>query len=53
MTDNIGCLHAVAEVLLDKENIDGDEFEKIMLAAKARLYLKEDNEAIEVPFKTA
>ena len=51
--ENIDCLHAVADVLLDKENIDGDEFEKIMLAAKARLYLKEDNEAIEVPFKTA
>jgi cell division protease FtsH len=43
----------VADVLLDKENIDGDEFEKIMLAAKAQLYLKEDNESIEVPFKTA
>ena len=53
VTENIGCLHAVADVLLDKENIDGDEFEKIMLAAKAQLYLKEDNESIEVPFKTA
>ena len=53
VTENIGCLHAVADVLLDKENIDGDEFEKIMLAAKAKLYLKEDNESIEVPFKTA
>ena len=53
VTENIGCLHAVADVLLDKENMDGDEFEKIMLAAKAQLYLKEDNESIEVPFKTA
>jgi cell division protease FtsH len=53
VTENIGCLHAVAEVLLDKENIDGDEFEKIMLAAKAKLYLKDDNESVEVPFKTA
>jgi len=50
---NMQCLHDVAEVLLDKENIDGDEFEKIMLAAKAKLYLLEDNAAIEVPFKTA
>ena len=51
--ENIDCLHAVADVLLDKENIDGDEFEKIMLAAKAKLYLKDDNESVEVPFKTA
>ena len=27
-------------MLLDKENIDGDEFEKIMLAAKAQLSLE-------------
>ena len=51
--ENIECLHAVADVLLDKENIDGDEFEQIMLKAKARLYLKEDNASIDVPFKTA
>jgi cell division protease FtsH len=51
--ENIECLHAVADVLLDKENIDGDEFEQIMLKAKAQLYLKEDNASIDVPFKTA
>jgi cell division protease FtsH len=50
---NIACLHAVADVLLDKENIDGDEFEKIMLKARSKLYLLEDNAAVEVPFKTA
>ena len=51
--ENIQCLHDVAEVLLDKENIDGDEFEQIMLKAKAKLYLKNDNSAVDVPFKTA
>ena len=51
VTENIQCLHDVAEVLLEKENIDGDEFEKIMLAAKAKLYLKDDNGDVEVPFK--
>ncbi len=53
VTENISCLHAVADVLLDKENIDGDEFEQIMLANRAELYLKEDNMDIEVPFKAA
>ena len=51
--ENIQCLHDVAEVLLEKENIDGDEFEQIMLKAKAKLYLKDDNSAVDVPFKTA
>ena len=50
---NIQCLHDVAEVLLDKENIDGDEFEGIMLKARSKLYLQEDNASVEVPFKTA
>jgi cell division protease FtsH len=51
--ENIDCLHAVAEVLLEKENIDGDEFEEIMLKARAKLYLKDDNKDIAVPFKTS
>ena len=38
-------------MLLEKENIDGDEFEKIMLAAKAKSYLKDDNGDVEVPGK--
>ena len=48
--ENIGA--CTPRTCSDKENID-DEFEKIMLAAKAQLYLKEDNESIEVFFKTA
>jgi cell division protease FtsH len=49
---NIDVLHQVADVLMEKENIDGDEFEKIMFNAKSELYLKEDNLAIQVPYQT-
>ena len=38
---------------MEKENIDGDEFEEIMLKARAKLYLKDDNKDIVVPFKTS
>jgi len=50
---NIDVLHKVAEVLLEKENIDGDEFQSIMLACGAGLYLKEDSPATKVPYQTA
>lgn len=51
--ENIAVLHAVAEVLMEKENIDGDEFEQIMLKAKSELYLKADNPTITVPYQSA
>merc|ERR1712216_321589 len=47
---NMDVLHAVADVLMEKENIDGDEFERIMLGAKSELYLKEDNLEVVVPY---
>jgi len=50
---NIEVLHKVAEVLLEKENIDGDEFQAIMLACGAGLYLKEDSPTTKVPYQTA
>merc|ERR1712127_525236 len=50
---NIDVLHKVADVLMEKENIDGDEFQTIMLACGAGLYLKEDSPATKVPYQTA
>ena len=49
---NIDVLHAVADVLMEKENIDGDEFERIMLGAKSELYLKSDEPSVTVPYQT-
>eukprot|EP00892_Ulva_mutabilis_P006157 jgi/Ulvmu1/3913/UM018_0136.1 len=48
---NIDILHAVAAVLLEKENIDGDEFQNIILASQARQYLKEDAPGVAIPYK--
>jgi cell division protease FtsH len=47
---NIDVLHSVAEVLMEKENIDGEEFERIMLGAKSELYLKQDEPSVKVPY---
>merc|ERR1712159_839438 len=49
---NIDVLHQVADVLMEKENIDGEEFERIMLGAKSELYLKADEPSVTVPYQT-
>ena len=42
MQTNIKTLHAIAEALLEKESLDGDEFQKIILESRAEQYLKSD-----------
>lgn len=48
---NVDILHDVAAVLMEKENIDGDEFQKIILASKAKQYLKDDAPGVTIPYK--
>lgn len=48
---NIDILHDVAAVLMEKENIDGDEFQKIILASQAKQYLKDDAPGVAIPYK--
>ena len=53
MQSNISILHKTAEVLLEKENIDGEEFQNIILASQAEQYLKEDAPQVTVPYQNA
>lgn len=50
---NIDILHRVAAVLMEKENIDGDEFQQIVLASQAEQYLKPDAQGITIPYQKA
>jgi cell division protease FtsH len=51
MQTNIDALHAVTDLLLDKENVDGDEFERLLLEMGCKQYLKADEPSIAVPFQ--
>ena len=51
MHTNIDALHAVTDLLLDKENVDGDEFERLLLEMGCKQYLKADEPSIAVPFQ--
>ncbi|CAG9461826.1 unnamed protein product [Pedinophyceae sp. YPF-701] len=50
---NIEVLHRTADVLLDKETIDGDEFAQIIQAVQCEQYLKEDAPAVTIPYQKA
>ncbi|GMH42783.1 hypothetical protein BSKO_10702 [Bryopsis sp. KO-2023] len=49
--NNIDILHKVAAVLIERENIDGDEFERIIMESKAQQYLKKDAPGISIPYQ--
>ena len=49
---NIEILHKTAAVLMEKEQIDGEEFQRIVDEAQAEQYLKPDAE-VEIPYRTA
>lgn len=48
---NIDILHKVAAVLIENENIDGDQFEQIIQESQAKQYLKEDAPGVVIPFQ--
>ena len=50
---NIEILHKVAAVLLEKEQIDGEEFQNIILEQQAAQYLKQDAPGVTVPYQEA
>ena len=49
---NIDILHATAARLLESEQIDGDEFLRIVTEARAEQYLKPDAPGVVVPYTT-
>jgi len=53
MTSNIDVLHKIAEVLLEREQINGDEFQKILADAQVSQYLKRDAPEVTVPYQNA
>lgn len=48
---NMPLLHKTAELLIEKEVLDGDEFEKLIIESKAQQYLKNDAPSITIPYQ--
>ena len=49
---NIEILHKTANVLMEKEQIDGEEFQRIVAEAQAEQYLKPDAD-VDIPYREA
>ena len=48
---NMNLLHKTAEMLIEKEVVDGDEFEKLVIESKAEQYLKKDAPNVTIPYQ--
>ena len=49
---NIEALHRLADALLEKETIDGEEARAIIAATGAKPYIKDDADGVTIPYKT-
>ncbi len=50
---NLEILHKTAAVLMEKENIDGEEFMQIVMESQAINYLKKDSPGQTIPYQAA
>ncbi|KAJ9505686.1 hypothetical protein QJQ45_022439 [Haematococcus lacustris] len=53
LTSNIDVLHKIAAVLVEKENIDGEEFQAIIMESQVEQYLKKDAPGVTIPYQAA
>ena len=52
LASNIDLLHKVAGILMEKENIDGDEFQQLILESQVEQYLKDDAPGVSIPYRS-
>ena len=50
---NINVLHACAELLLEREQIDGEDLQALLVEAQSQQYLKTDEPSATIPYRTA
>lgn len=50
VSSNIAILHKLADLLMEQENIDGDEFQRIVIESQAEQYLKDDAPEVKIPY---
>ena len=53
VSTNIHILHKLADILMEQENVDGDEFQRIVTESQAEQYLKDDAPGVEIPYTLA
>jgi cell division protease FtsH len=47
----MSALHKCAELLLERETIDGEDLQAILVAEQSEQYLKEDEPSVSIPYR--
>ena len=50
---NIDVLHKCADLLVEREQIDGEDLQALLLEAQAKQYLKDDEPSVTIPYRAA
>ena len=48
---NIDVLHRCAELLLERESIDGEDLQALLVEAQSEQYLKSDEPSVTIPYR--
>jgi cell division protease FtsH len=50
---NIAVLHKTADLLMEREQIDGEDLQALLVEAQAEQYLKSDEPSVSIPYRAA
>lgn len=50
---NINVLHKTADMLMEREQIDGEDLQALLVEAQAEQYLKSDEPSVTIPYQAA
>ena len=48
---NINVLHKCADLLMEREQIDGEDLQALIVAEQSPLYLKSDEPGVTIPYR--
>ncbi len=48
---NIDILHRCADLLMEREQIDGEDLQALLVEAQAEQYLKRDEPSVTIPYR--
>ena len=51
ISQNMSALHKCADLLMERETIDGEDLQAILVTEQAQQYLKEDEPSVSIPYR--
>ena len=51
VSQNLSALHKCADLLMERETIDGEDLQAILVAEQSEQYLKTDEPSVAIPYR--